>query len=76
MLGDGLSQTIKVRLSGGTAVAADLAHEQTFDIRQPQMVWPAIGKELHGMGAAIIAAGYDDAGSARLSRLSKGGSLV
>ena len=44
LLGDGLSsQTTKVRPNVGTAVAANLADEQTFDIRQPQMVWPAIG---------------------------------
>ena len=44
LFGAGLcSQTTKVRPNVGTAVAANLADEQTFDIRQPQMVWPAIG---------------------------------
>jgi hypothetical protein len=44
LLGDGLSsQTTKVRPNVSTAVAANLADEQTFDIRQPQVVWPAIG---------------------------------
>jgi len=76
VLGDGLSQTVRVRPNVGTAVAADLAHEQTFDIRQPQMLRPAIGKELHGMTAAIVAAGYDDARGARLSRFSKGDLLL
>ena len=76
VLGYGHSQIIRVRLNVGTAVAADLAHEQTFDIREPQMLWPAIGKELYGMSAAIIAAGYDDARGAQQSRISKGGSLV
>jgi hypothetical protein len=39
LLGDGLSsQSTKVRPNVSTAVAANLADEQTFDIRQPQMV--------------------------------------
>ena len=44
LLGDGrCSQTTKVRPNVSTTVAANLADEQTFDIRQPQMIWPAIG---------------------------------
>ena len=44
LLGDGrCSQTTKVRPNVSTPVAANLADEQTFDIRQPQTVWPAIG---------------------------------
>ena len=44
VLGDRLtSQITKVRPNVSTAVAANLADEQTFDIRQPQTVWPAIG---------------------------------
>ena len=44
LLGDGFSsQTTKVRPNVSTTVAANFADEQTFDIRQPQMVWPAIG---------------------------------
>jgi hypothetical protein len=44
LLGDGrCSQTTKIRPNVSTTVAANLADEQTFDIRQPQMVWPAIG---------------------------------
>ena len=44
LLGDGLSsQTTKVRPNVGALVAAGLADEQMFNIRQPQTVWPAIG---------------------------------
>jgi hypothetical protein len=43
LLGDALaSQATKVRPNVSTAVAANLADEQTFDIRKPQVVWPAI----------------------------------
>lgn len=46
----------KLRPQLGAALAAGGTDEARFDVRQPDVIWPAVGADLDRMAAPVVAA--------------------
>ena len=67
---------VEIRADIGALLAAGLTGEQRFQIRQPNMITPAIGADFYGMGALVVRAVDQETANASGAHLCEGDLLL